>query len=116
MRVFLRRLAFLVVAIATKLEAHPKTGREPEHYNPSYPEPGQLKLAIHYLGESTRHFLSGGIFLRLAVKHCANSMLNSAKHLMLRGWRLCGVFRQSKVQISHSCKRSDSKKDEVSND
>ncbi len=96
MMAWIRRLAWLLVDVVSKLETHQKTGHESEPDNPSYPEPIQLKLAIHYLGVSTRHFRSGGIFLRLPVKHFASSTLNSSKHLIVRGWRLCGEHPQSK--------------------
>ena len=96
----LRRLVDILSTLA-----HPqKTGLEPECCNPSWPEPDQLKLAIHYLVVSARHFRSGGIFLRLSAKHFSNSIVNSAKHLTVLGWRrVCG-FQQSGGKTSHcSC-------------
>ena len=116
MRVKLRNLCWRLVDILSSLERPQKTGRETEYCNPSWPEPDQLKLAIHYLAVSARHFRLGGVFLRLSVKHCANSVVNSSKTLMVRGWHLFCGFRQSKGQISRcSCPSADTQNQGLSN-
>lgn len=116
MRARLRRLAWRLVDILSSLEIPQKTGLESGCCNPSWPEPDQLKRAIHYLTVSARYFRLGGIFLRHAASLCASSMLTVAKSLTLRGWHLFYGFRQSEEQISHcSCPKSDAKKEVLSN-
>lgn len=116
MRARLRRLAWRLVDILSSLEIPQKTGHESGCCNPSWPEPDQLKRAIHYLGVSTRHFRLGGIFLRHAAELFASSVLTVAKSLTLRGWHLLCGFRQLKGQTSRcSCLKSDAKKEVLSN-
>src|ERR1035441_2153579 len=101
MMIWIRRQAGHLVDIVSKLELPPKRGREAERQTASWPEPDQLKRAIHRLGISARHFRLGGIFLRWGIRLAASSVLTSSKSLTLRAWHFFCESRQSKGHNVH---------------